>query len=195
MEILQALEASRFAMFVKESGTAYTAVLAFHTIGLAFLVGISAGTALRILGVARGLPLAPMEDFFPLMWAGFQINVLTGMVLLALYPTKFLADPTFYIKLATIAIAIINIRMLRSHVFGVTASLDTTAGAKKAKLLASTLLAVWLVAITTGRLTEYTLPTKIQTATAVLVFTVVMLLVGYLAARGLAWVKSSRQGV
>ena len=195
MEMLAQLEASGFAMFVKESGTAYTTALALHTIGLAFLVGISGGTALRILGVARSLPLAPMEDFFPLMWVGFWINAVTGVVLLSLYPTKFLTDGTMYIKLGAVALAMLNIRMLRAHVFGDGANLDTTAGTTKAKRLAGALLAVWVVAITAGRLTAYTLPTKIQTAAAVLIFLVLMLLAGYIAARVLGWTKPSGQGV
>lgn len=194
MEMLQALEASRFAMFVKESGTAYTMFLAFHTVGLAFLVGISAGTALRVLGVARSLPLAPMKDFSPLMWAGFWINVVTGVVLLVLYPTKYLTDPTFYIKLTAVAIAIVLIRMLGARLFAEGASSDAAGESKKARQLAITLLLAWGVAITTGRLMAYTLPTKVATALAVLVFAVVALVVGYLAARGLAWVRSTRQG-
>lgn len=195
MEMLQAIEASSFSMWVKESSTAYVAVLAFHTIGLAFLVGISGATAMRILGVARSMPLEPMEDFFPLMYVGFWINAVTGTVLLSLYPTKFLVDATLYIKLAAVTVAIVIIRKLQSHVFGGGANLDTAAGSKKAKMLAGTLLAVWLIAITAGRLTAYTLPTKLQTAAAVLVVAVVVVLIGYFVGRGLGWIKSSDQGV
>ncbi len=195
MEILAALEASGFAMFVKESNTAYVSVLAWHSIGMAFLVGISGATALRVLGVARSLPLRPMEDFFPLMYAGFWISALTGVVLVSLYPTKFLVDVVFYIKLGAIVTAVVIIRRLVAHVFRDEASLDTEAGAKKAKMLARTLLAVWLVAVTTGRLMAYTLPTKLQTAAAVLVVAIVALLVGYFAGRRLGWIKSSGQGV
>lgn len=194
MEILAALEASGVAMFLKESSTGYVAILAYHSIGMAFLVGISGATALRILGVARSLPLTPMEDFFPLMWAGFWINALTGVVLLALYPTKFLVDVVFYTKLGAITIAIVTIRRLIAHVFRDEASLDTEAGAKKAKRLAGTLLAAWGVAITAGRLTAYSLATRVQTASAVLILTVVTVL-GYVAARRLGWIKSSGQGV
>ncbi len=191
MEILQALEASGFAMWVKESSTAYVATLAFHTIGLAFLVGISGATAMRILGVARSMPLEPMEDFFPLMYVGLWINLLTGTVLLSLYPTDHLTDPAFYIKLGAVVAAIVIVRMLQAHVFGGGASLDTAAGSKKAKMLAGTLLAVWMVALTAGRLMAYDVPTQLQTAAAVLVFTVVALLVGYFVGRSLGWIKSS----
>ena len=195
MEILAALEASGFAMFVKESNTAYVATLAFHSIGMAFLVGISAATALRVFGAARSLPLAPMEDFFPLMYAGFWLNALTGVVLLALYPTRFLVDPVFYIKIGAIVAAVVIIRRLVEHVFHDEASLDTAAGAKKARRLAGALLAVWGVAVTAGRLTAYSFDTRVQTATAVLIVTLLMLLVGYVAARRLGWIESSGQGV
>lgn len=194
MEILAALEASRFAMFVKESNTGYVATLAFHSIGMAFLVGISGATALRILGVARSLPLAPMEDFFPLMYAGFWINAVTGVVLLTLYPTKFLTDGLFYFKLAAIVMAVVTIRRLVAHVFRDEASLETAAGAKKAKLLAGTLLAVWGVAVLAGRLTAYTFDTRIQTIFAVFIFTIVMLLAGYVVARLVGWIEPSGQG-
>ena len=194
MEILQAIEASGFSMWVKESSTAYVAVLAFHTIGLAFLVGISGATAMRILGVARSMPLEPMEDFFPLMYVGFWINAVTGTVLLSLYPTKFFMDATLYIKLGAVTAAVIIIRKLQAHVFGGGANLDTATGSKKAKMLAGTLLAVWLIATTAGRLMAYTLPTKLQTAAAVLVV-VVVVLIGYFVGRGFGWIKSSEQGV
>ncbi len=192
MALLEALESSGFAMMVKESNTGYVATLAFHSIGMAFLVGISGATALRVLGVARSLPLAPMEDFYPLMWAGFWINTLTGVVLLSLYPTKFLVDVVFYLKLGAIAAAIVIVRRLSAHLFRDEARLRTEAGAKKAKMLSVTLLAVWLVAVTAGRLTAYSFDTRVQTAAAVLIVTVVMLLVGYFAARRLGWSKSSK---
>ncbi len=195
MEILEALEASGFAMWVKESSTAYVGVLALHTIGMCFLVGISGATAMRILGVARSMPLEPMEDFFPLMYVGFWMNAITGTVLLALYPVKFLTDPTIYIKLVAVATAMVIIVKLKAHVFGDGPGMESAAGSKKAKMLAGALLAVWLVATTTGRLMAYTLPTKIQTAAAVLVLAVAVLLIGYFAGRRMGWIKSSEQGV
>jgi hypothetical protein len=191
MEILQALEASGFSMWVKESSTAYVAVLAFHTIGLAFLVGISGATAMRILGVARSIPLAPMEDFFPLMYAGFCINAVTGTVLLTLYPTDFLTDPTIYIKLSAVVAAMILVQKLRARVFGGGGDLETAAGSKEVKTMAAILLVVWLVAIVAGRVTAYSAATKLETAAAVIVFMVLAVLVGYFAGRSLGWIKST----
>ena len=111
-EFLQTIEASRFAMFVKESSTAYTATLAFHTIGLSFWVGISVGIALRVLGVAKSLPLAPLKDFLPLMYVGLVVNAATGLILMTLYPTRFLTSPTMYVKLVALTLAAITMQRL-----------------------------------------------------------------------------------
>ena len=190
MELLQSLESSGFSMWVKESSTAYVAVLAFHTIGLAFLVGISGATAMRILGVARAIPLEPMQDFFPLMYAGFWINLFTGSVLMCLYPTDYLTEPTIYIKLSAVVIAVVLLRKLQREVFD---SPDVAAAAtsKSAKILSCWMLFVWLVATVAGRVMAYSMPTKVQTAAAVLVFLAVALSVGYVIGRSMGWVQTS----
>jgi hypothetical protein len=195
MEILAALENGGFAMFVKESTTTYVAILAFHSIGMAFLVGISGALVLRVLGVGRSIPLAAMEGFLPLMYAGFWINAATGVILLTLYPTKFLIDVVFYTKLAAIAVAVVTIRKFCAHLFGNEANLATAAGAEKARSLGYTLLGVWLVAITAGRLTAYSLATRVQTAIAVLVAAGLMVLVWKFASHRLGVTESSGPGV
>jgi hypothetical protein len=84
MPLLEAIENSAFAIWLRESPSlfAYTGVLSLHTIGLGFLVGISTGIALRMLGFTPELPLAPLGRFFPLMWAGFFVNAFSGVMLL-----------------------------------------------------------------------------------------------------------------
>ena len=190
MEFFEALEASGFSMWVKESSTAYVAVLAFHTIGLTFLVGISGAVAMRILGVARSMPLAPMAEFFPLMYVGFWINLLTGTVLLCLYPTDYLVDAAIYLKLAAVVVALWMINLIKAHVFR-HEDPEAQAQTKTAKRYAVTLLCVWLISIVAGRVIAYSLQTRLQTALAVLIATGAVLLVGYLAGRRLGWIKSS----
>jgi hypothetical protein len=190
MEMLAVLEASGFSMWVKESSTAYVAVLAFHTIGLVFLVGISTATAMRILGIANGIPMQAMQDFFPLMYAGAAINVLTGTVLLTLYPTKYLVDPTFYIKLAAIGVAIIALRKIRALVFDISDAADTDSVSRPTRTLAWTIISAWLVALVAGRVMAYSVPTKLETAAAVLIIVVIAVLGAQLATR-MGWVSLS----
>ncbi len=183
MEYLEALEASGFSMWVKESSTAYVAVLAFHTIGLAFLVGISGATSMRILGIARSMPLAPMVEFFPLMYVGFWINAFTGGVLVCLYPTDYVSDPIVYIKLAAVVVALVLIRRLRAVVFDGGLDAESAANSGNTKMLAAGVIAFWLIATVCGRVIAYTLPTRLQTIAAVIVVALMAAVAGYLVAR------------
>src|SRR5438270_6343899 len=74
--ILQWLENTSLSTTLRDSPNVflYPTILAFHTLGLAFFVGLSSAIALRVLGVAPGLPLAPFRQFYPVMWLGFVVN-------------------------------------------------------------------------------------------------------------------------
>lgn len=192
-EILEAIGGSGFSMLFKQSTTLYTATLAFHSIGLAFAVGISSGIALRVLGVAPMLPLAPLEDFCPLMTAGFWISAVTGAVLLVLDPVRFIPDATLYIKLGAIVVAMVLIRRLRAQVFGPGATVASPHDVARAKTLATRLLVVWGVAIVSGKVMAYDWIVETQAAVASVIFTAVALLAGYGAVR-LGWIKPFGRG-
>src|SRR4051812_10104573 len=99
--MLDALENTWLSTMLRDSPNVflYPTILAFHTLGLAFFVGISTAIALRILGVAPDIPLAPFKKLYPLMWLGFFFNAVSGLLLLIIEPTKFLTMVDFYIKL------------------------------------------------------------------------------------------------
>ena len=83
-EYLTALEQTGLATWVRESNSlwAYPTVLTLHTVGLGVLVGANWALDFRLLGVAPRVPLAPLRRLFPLMWFGFWINAVTGVLLL-----------------------------------------------------------------------------------------------------------------
>ena len=159
MEFLHRIEQSGFSTWVLSSGSlwAYPAILFMHTMGMAVVVGLNAGIDLRILGFARELPLAPMKRLFPLMWAGFWINAATGTVLLFVDATTKLANPDFYVKMVLIVLAVIDLRLLKTQVFG-DPLVDQRSLSTNAKMLAVTSLIFWVGAITAGRLMAYVGP-------------------------------------
>jgi hypothetical protein len=93
MECLTWLEHSGFAMTIKQSTVLYELPLVLHAIGMAILVGFSTAVYVRILGLASSVPLAPLERFFPVMYAGFWINAASGVLLFILYPIKAVTNP------------------------------------------------------------------------------------------------------
>ena len=106
------LEATAFSVWMRESPSvfAFPFILAVHTIGLGFIAGISVALDLRMLGIAPRIPLSDFRRFWPLMWIGLWLNVISGLALLAAYPTKALTNPLFYIKLGLIAVALVILR-------------------------------------------------------------------------------------
>jgi len=154
MSFLLSVENSAFGTWVRESKSlwAYPTILFLHTVGLGFLVGLNAAIDLRILGLARKVPLAPMESFYKIMWAAFWVNALSGTALLIADATTKLLNPVFYIKMSFVALAVINMVAIRRRVFG-RPSLDDIAGFARA--LAITSLIFWGGAITAGRLMAY----------------------------------------
>ncbi|HKF69613.1 MAG TPA: hypothetical protein VKB36_23875 [Vicinamibacterales bacterium] len=159
----------------------YPTILAFHTLGLAFFVGISSAIALRILGIAPALPLAPFRKLYPVMWIGFFFNAVSGVLLLIIEPTKFLTMVDFYIKLLVIAGAVYGNRWLYLRRFKHPAAGEApvTAGERVAAVV---ILLLWAAAITAGRLTAYdSANTQWQTALGTLIVSAALVAGGYAA--------------
>jgi len=146
------LEGTALSVWVREdiSVFAFPTVLSFHTIGMGFVAGLSAVIALRILGVAPGVPLLEMKRYFVVMWIGFWVNAISGVLLLIGYPTKALTNPLFYIKLALIALADVFVRLIQRRVF------ESAGPPASGKFLAAASLFCWAAVIVSGRLLAYT---------------------------------------
>ncbi|OFW09323.1 MAG: hypothetical protein A3G20_08175 [Acidobacteria bacterium RIFCSPLOWO2_12_FULL_59_11] len=198
MPFLEAIESSGFAVWLRETESPfgpYPFALALHAVSLAFLVGPNVAIDLRILGVAPRLPLASMEGFFRLMWLGFWVSALSGLVLLPTQAIHFLTDSIFYIKLGAIALAVVILLVIHRELFRKSrATLDATLLSTKAKTLAVASLACWAAAIMAGRLMAYEPYIRWATLRASLIVTVMLLAVA-VAARRLGRSRSLRQGV
>jgi len=154
---LQTIEDTGFSTWLRESESpfAFYFILLFHTFGLALLVGANFIVDLRLLGIARAIPLAPLRQLFRIMWIGFTMNALTGMLLVIAYPTKSLTNVDFYVKLAIIGFAVWVMQRLQTQVFEAPGLSETEMMARGAAL-AKWSLFLWLAAISAGRLLAYT---------------------------------------
>jgi len=153
---LNTLERSGLSTWLRESESlfGFYFILVFHTSGLALVVGPNAAIDLRLLGVARGIPLPPLKNWFGIMWLGFSMNVASGIFLVLAYPTKAFTNPDFYIKLTLIAFAVWTLYRMKRQVFD--SSLGEAAMSARGKVLAVWSLVLWVGVITAGRLLAYT---------------------------------------
>jgi len=172
----------------------YPTILAFHTLGLAFFVGISAAIALRILGVAPGLPMAPFRKLYPVMWLGFFFNAVSGVLLLVIEPTKFMTMVDFYVKLLLIAGAVAANRRLYIRRFRDPATADAPISPGD-RVTALAILFLWAGAITAGRLTAYDDGhTQWETALGTLIVSTVLVVSGYVVVRLYGWIRAAFAG-
>ncbi|MEP7304366.1 MAG: hypothetical protein ABJA98_02500 [Acidobacteriota bacterium] len=155
MDLLRAVEASHFSEWVRESGSiwSYPTIIFLHSVGLAIIVGLSTAIDLRVLGFAPDLPVAPMEKLFPIMWAGFWVNAVSGVFLAAADAPAMMTSWLFLLKMAIIGFALVTMVSLRRELFRPPTSGRVMSGTAKA--LAVTSLLLWTGAITAGRLTAY----------------------------------------
>ena len=83
MSFFRALQDSAFTDWFLGSDSiwAYPTVLTLHTVGMAMLVGASIVVHLRVWQVGAAIPITQFRPLYRIIWAGFTINLLSGLVL------------------------------------------------------------------------------------------------------------------
>jgi hypothetical protein len=144
------IESTALSVFIREwpSLWGFPFILVLHTWGLAFLVGANVAIGARALGAAPSVPLPTLEPYYRVMWIGFWINAVSGVLLLIAYPTKALTNPLFYVKLLLIAAALVIAQRIRRELRHIIPG--PVSG------LAALSLACWAGAIFAGRFLAYT---------------------------------------
>jgi hypothetical protein len=132
-----------------------------HFFGMAALIGTVGLADIRILGVAKGLPISALEKLIPFGVAGFALNVITGFVFVAGNPVggpiDYLNNLAFRIKMILILVAGLNV--LAFYFTGVARAADTVSpdgdAPTNAKVVAAVSLLAWFGVIFFGRLIMY----------------------------------------
>jgi hypothetical protein len=109
-----------------------------------------------ILKFAERYPMAPMKPFFPIIWIGFTVNLISGLLLLAAYPTKAMTDPIFYLKIGLILIALILLQWMRRKIFVDSDPSRPLERDRRLRVTAAVSITLWAGAVLTGRLLAYT---------------------------------------
>ena len=155
MDLLTWLEGSSMSVWVREAPTiwAFATIITLHTFGMGVLVGASAVLDLRLLGVARTIPLAPLQALYRVMWSGFWLNLVTGSVLFAADATSRGTQWLFFVKMIFVVAGVAATVSIRRRIYGESA--ESIAASATVKRLALVSLAAWVLATTSGRLLAY----------------------------------------
>lgn len=143
--------------WVRNSAWAFPFLQSWHFIGMTMLLGVVGAIDLRVLGVARAVPLAPLHRFLPLAFIGFGINLITGICFFCHDPYVYAFNTSFRLKMLLILLAGLNALWFRLGVF---LDLETWGPGIEASPLAKTIsalsLLIWVAVITAGRYIAFT---------------------------------------
>ena len=155
--IAAAVEASSLSAWLRSSAWGYPAVESVHIAGLAILVGTAVAFDLRLLGFGSRLAVDALAGFLlPCARIGLAIAALSGALLFSMQATTFAGQALFYIKMGSIAVAVINATIFHRGVFRSVSTWSYnpyTPGAAKAAAIVS--FVAWTVVLICGRWLAY----------------------------------------
>jgi hypothetical protein len=133
-----------------------------HFIGLALLVGIVTLFDLRLLGVAKRLPVAPLRRLLPWAVFGFVLCVVTGLVFVTglwanvkMHPVEALVVD-HYLQLKLIFLFLAGVNLLVFYQSGMSRAVDGLGPGDDApplaKFIAASSLFLWVGVVYWGRL-------------------------------------------
>jgi hypothetical protein len=148
MGFLQWIEESALGIYVREDAWGFAIALSMHAVGMAAVLGIVVVTNLRVLGHVKEIPILTYSSLFAVAWAGFAINLISGLMLYSSNPTEYTFQIVFIMKLLLLLIGGILMKVLMDKV---------RQGAEPAvlKTISGICLACWFGAVITGRLMAY----------------------------------------
>ena len=150
--LLDWIKQTSIGEFVRNSTWAFPTLQSLHFIGMTLLFGVVGAIDLRVLGVARALPIRPLHRFLPLAFGGFAINLITGIMFFCHDPYVYAFNTSFRLKMLAILLAGLNALWFRLGVF-----LDVDGwgphieASRLAKVISALSLLLWIGVITAGR--------------------------------------------
>jgi hypothetical protein len=126
-----------------------------HIVGIVALMGVVTAVDLRIFGVAKDLPLRPLQRLMPWALAGFAVSLGSGAMLVGANPQQYLGAPlnlAFYAKVLCLVLVGLNDVLyfasgLKRQCDGVEAGESASASAK---IVAGVSLTLWVGVIYLG---------------------------------------------
>jgi len=152
------LEATPLSLAMRTDLWLYPAVEIVHILGFVVLVGGVVLFDLRLLGVARTLPVDALARHL-LRWSlsALVLIIPAGLMMFSAHPQDFISNRIFLLKLTLIAAAGINAAMFHLGVYRSVAAWNmNTATPLAARAHAIVSIAIWVSVISCGRLLAYT---------------------------------------
>ena len=153
--LLEGLEGTALAVSLRASEWAYPLVNTAHILGIALLVGSVFILDWRLLRRRVAPPVDVLAKvLLPVARGGFVLALSAGGLMFVVRPMDYAFNVVFQLKLASIALALLNIILLhRSEAWRVAILHNRIDG--RVRLAGGLSLVCWLLALCLGRLVGY----------------------------------------
>jgi len=156
--ILEWLEASFLAVYVRQSTWFYPILEIIHITGLVLVTGTAIMFDLRLLGLSRKIPVNALADHL-LPWSRrglFFLVIPSGLLLFISNAVELGNNPLFWLKMSLLFVAVTNALVFHRYAFvSVTAWNQFTGTPVAAKIAACISMIIWIAIIACGRLLAY----------------------------------------
>jgi len=130
-----------------------------HYLGLSMLLGTVGLFDLRVLGFAKGIPIAGLHRLIPWGIGGYAVNILTGIVFFFGHPDQYFYNDAFRVKVSFMVLAGLNVLVFYTASFREVQALGPGANAPlRAKIITGVSLGSWIPVLTGGRLLTFFRP-------------------------------------
>jgi uncharacterized membrane protein len=130
-----------------------------HFAGLSMLFGTIGMFDLRLLGVAKQVPIAALHRLVPWGVGGYLLNVATGAMFLMTEPDQYILNPAFHFKMLFMTLAGLNVLTFYVTMFrGVKTVTAGGEAPRAAKMVAAASLLLWIGVTIGGRLLTFYRP-------------------------------------
>jgi hypothetical protein len=157
--LFTSLRGMKIAVPFMRSKWGWPAVQIAHFLGLSMLVGTIFMFDLRMLGMAKRIPIGSLHNLIRWGIAGFLLNVVTGFMFVTAAPDQYVYNSAFHLKMLFMMLAGLNIVIFYSFVFR-KARLVGPGGSAPflARLVAASSLFLWTGIIVFGRMLAFHRP-------------------------------------
>ncbi|HWK54708.1 MAG TPA: hypothetical protein VNR18_10085 [Hyphomicrobiales bacterium] len=149
MELFQRIEDSGLGVYIREDPWGFAIALSAHAVGMSMALGVVMVATLRSLNVLKQVPLQAHANLYAVAWAGFFVNLISGIALYSSHAVEYSYQVVFIMKLLLILAGGILFKLM------IDSARKYGDSAGRTKLMGFLSLASWLGAIITGRLMAY----------------------------------------
>lgn len=137
----------------------WPAAESLHFIGLSLLVGTIFLFDMRLLGIAKRIPIRALHRLVPWTLLGYGLTVFSGVPFLMTEPDQYIYNPSFHFKMLFMVTAGFNATAFYLTSYRRTIVLGASAEApRSAKVIAAISLLMWISVIVAGRLLTFYRP-------------------------------------